>query len=513
VSLGAATEVVGPSAGSNSVVVAVAPQTTAWTATTNVLWLHLSPANQSGTGSTNVIFSYDANPGATRSGTLTIAGQTLTVTQAASTYVAAATVILVPPGLQTPGVVGPFGAAVTGTGNVFTLHVFPIVGFAGIHEWVMSRNAESDMSIPGFNPNNLTSVGAANILATDSGGNLYIADIGSNSIIEWMPETGNVTNLVSSGLNLPSGVAVDASGNLYIADSGDNAIKEWNPATGTLTTLVSSGLNNPIGVAVDAAANVYIADNGNDDIKEWTAASGDVDTLVSSGLADPIGVAVDGAGNVYIADRGNAVFEWTACNGGVTTLLPANSGASEGVAVDGTGNLYLSGISTNWLVELPHAFVDPSPRSESPAGGSDSLPVVLPPTQNLLPPLGPVSDQPWLTITGIANGVVSFSVTATTTNRTAEIRLLNQSVPITQTVAGAPPSLDSPQTQGNGALQFEFTNTPGAHFTVLWTTNLSLPVGNWMVAGVATNISSNLFEFTAQPTTNAAQCFYSVRSP
>ena len=49
-------------------------------------------ANQSGTGSTNVIFSYDANPDAKRSGTLTIAGQTLTVTQAGATYVAAPSV-------------------------------------------------------------------------------------------------------------------------------------------------------------------------------------------------------------------------------------------------------------------------------------------------------------------------------------------------------------------------------------------------------------------------------------
>ena len=64
---------------------------------TNATWLHLSPANQSGTGSTNVIFSYDANPGATRSDTLTIAGQTLTVTQAGSTYVAAGPVTTLVP--------------------------------------------------------------------------------------------------------------------------------------------------------------------------------------------------------------------------------------------------------------------------------------------------------------------------------------------------------------------------------------------------------------------------------
>jgi hypothetical protein len=41
------------------------PATGAWTATANTAWLHLSLANQSGTGSTNVVFSFDANPGAT----------------------------------------------------------------------------------------------------------------------------------------------------------------------------------------------------------------------------------------------------------------------------------------------------------------------------------------------------------------------------------------------------------------------------------------------------------------
>ena len=81
-------------AGSDSVVLTVIPPTAAWTATANAAWLHLSVANQSGTGSTNVVFSFDANPGATRSGTLTIAGQTLTVTQAGATYSLGITALL-----------------------------------------------------------------------------------------------------------------------------------------------------------------------------------------------------------------------------------------------------------------------------------------------------------------------------------------------------------------------------------------------------------------------------------
>src|SRR5580658_2791177 len=59
--LGTTALLVGPTAGNNSVVLAVTPQTGVWMASTNATWLHLSPANQSGTGSTNVAFSYDAN--------------------------------------------------------------------------------------------------------------------------------------------------------------------------------------------------------------------------------------------------------------------------------------------------------------------------------------------------------------------------------------------------------------------------------------------------------------------
>src|ERR1035438_7121671 len=59
--LGTTSLLEGPTAGSNSVVLAATPATATWTASTNATWLHLTAANQSGTGSTNVIFRYDPN--------------------------------------------------------------------------------------------------------------------------------------------------------------------------------------------------------------------------------------------------------------------------------------------------------------------------------------------------------------------------------------------------------------------------------------------------------------------
>ena len=159
------------------------PPTGTWTATANATWLHLSLANQSGTGSTNVVFTYDANPGATRSGTLTIASQTLTVTQAGSTYVAARLVTT----LVSSGLNGPFGVAVDGAGNV------------------------------------------------------YIADTGNNAIKEWTAANNTVPRLVSSDLNQSQWRGSGRRGQCLHRRHRQHAIKEWTAANSNVTTLVSSG--------------------------------------------------------------------------------------------------------------------------------------------------------------------------------------------------------------------------------------------------------------------------------
>jgi DNA-binding beta-propeller fold protein YncE len=276
--------------------------------------------------------------------------------------------------------------------------------------------------------------------------------------------------------------------------------------------MVSSGLNWPYGVAVDVAGNVYTADSLT--IKEWTAGNSNVTTL-ASGLNGPYGVAVDRSGNVYIASAyGNAIQKWTAASNNVTVLLSSGLNHPQGVAVDGAGNVYIANSYFDSIQEVPYAFVDPTPRMEGLAAGSDALPVVLPATANLLAPFAPTSDQSWLIITGITNGVVSFSFTANTGSaRTAHITLLGQSIPITQGVIGTPPTLTGMQMLGNGACQFSFTNTVGASFTVLSTSDLSLPLSNWTVAGTASNTAPGQFQFTTAPVTNDPQLFYTVRSP
>ena len=242
------------------------------------------------------------------------------------------------------------------------------------------------------------------------------------------------------------------------------------------------------------------------------AASNSVNTLVTSALLFPTAVAVDGGGNVFIADIGNnAIEEWVAASNSVATLVTPGSGESFGVAVDAVRNVYIACDANNAIKELPRAFVDPTPKWEGAQAGSDALPVVLPATENLSGPYPPTSDQSWLTITGFANGVVNylFSANPAPTSRTAHITLLGQSIPVTQ---AGPLILSTPILSG-GRFQFDFSNAlPNAIFTVLTTTNLSLPLAEWTVAATLTNGASNSLQFSI-PTMQGPKRFYRVEMP
>ena len=65
----------------------------------------------------------------------------------------------------------------------------------------------------------------------------------------------------------------------------------------------------------------------------------------------------------------------------------------------------------------------------------------------------------------------------------------------------------------NGLCQIIFNQAPGANFTVLTATNVSVSLSNWMVLGAATETTPGQFQFTDLQATNSGQRFYRVRSP
>jgi hypothetical protein len=505
---GAAYVFVGPMLGTNALLVGSAAGTSsvvlstlgAWTATANASFLHISTGSASGTGNAVVVFTYDAFTGTgTRMGTLTIAGLTVTVTQAGTNYIGPGPLIA----LVSSGLYFPEGVAVDGSGNVYIADT-------------LLHNAIKEWSVSTQQVTTLTYADRPAGVAVDGSGNVYIADNLGNAIEEWSAATQQVTTLVSSGLKRPAGVAVDGSGNVYIADAWNNAIEVWSASMQAVVTLVSSGLAIPNGAAVDGSGNVYIADTNNNAIKEWSAATQQVTTLVSSGLSDPSGVAVDGSGNVYIADTdNNAIKEWSASTQQVTTLVSSALEGPYGVAVDGSGNVYIADTSNNAIEEIPYAFVGPASLTEPGSAGTDSLLPVLPATANLTGIFAPTSDQSWLTIGTIANGVIGFSFTTNTSAaRTAHITVLGQQITVNQnevatlqsiSIAPAGPSIAKGLTQ-----QFTATGTYSDNSTQNVTASVTWTSATTTVATIA---SGGLATGAGVGTSNITAILNGVTSP
>ncbi len=239
-------------------------------------------------------------------------------------------------------------------------------------------------------------------VATDTFGNIYIADSYNNRIRKISAATGIITTVAGSAsggyggdggqatsafLNSPGGIIIDASGNILIADTYNNRIRKVTTATGIITTIAGTGVGAyggdgglataaklfyPSGISLDVAGNIYIADQSNHRIRKITIANNIITTVAGTGIAgfsgdgasatlgqldSPDGVAVDTAGNVYIADYNNmrirkvnplGVISTYAGNGGAFNngdggpATSATIDAPNGVAVDSAGNVYIA---------------------------------------------------------------------------------------------------------------------------------------------------------------------------
>lgn len=208
-------------------------------------------------------------------------------------------------------------------------------------------------------------------VAVDPTGNVFVIDSRNHTVRRITP-AGTVSTFAgtngvpgsadgtgtAAAFNLASGIATDTAGNVYVADTGNQTIRKITPA-GVVTTLAGSpgvvgsadgsgnaaSFSSPTALVVDTASNVYVADLGNSTIRRITAA-GVVTTLAGTagarGSADgtgpaarfnsPTGIAVDAAGNVYVGDGQNRTIRRITPAGVVTTVAgtPLVNGSADG---------------------------------------------------------------------------------------------------------------------------------------------------------------------------------------
>ncbi len=243
-----------------------------------------------------------------------------------------------------------------------------------------------------------------NAVASDSSGNIYIADT-YNGLIRKVAADGTISTVAGSQslgagysgdgglatkaqLGMPSGILVDSSGNLYIADSRYDRVRKVT-SSGIISTVAGGGtnytadgdggaatdavLNQPEGLAMDTAGNLYVADTWHYKVRK-VSPSGVITTIAGSGYSFllngngdggaatsaavmPDAVALDSAGNLYIADQFNNRIRKVNASGIISTLVGTGSGSYSGdgglatkagvsspygVAVDSGGNIYIA---------------------------------------------------------------------------------------------------------------------------------------------------------------------------
>jgi sugar lactone lactonase YvrE len=222
---------------------------------------------------------------------------------------------------------------------------------------------------------------------------VYAADTANNRVLGWVgpqtPASGAAdivigqSDFISSQANAggaesgatmsaPAGVATDSSGNLFVADSANNRVLEFaDPAASC----------SPYPCADRAPAIAVFGTCGN--FAENGCAA---NTVSAASLLDPSAVGFDRAGNLFISDRGNSRvlefappfaaspaairvfgqggnFSGNQCNAGA--LSNSSLCSPGGLAVDSAGDLFVADTGNNRALEFAAPFPSPSAAPSS----------------------------------------------------------------------------------------------------------------------------------------------------
>lgn len=397
----------------------------AWTVASNATWLSItSPA--SGFGDASVSFSASENTDTTagRSGTLTVAGQTVTVSQpsASCPYTLRPTTISIPAA----------GSTATSV-SVTTAGGCPWSGSSDV-SWISIVSGAS-----GTASGNITIAVGANSGAARSG-TLTIAG-----------QTVSVNQAAapcSYSVN-PATLSVGAGGGA----TGPVTVTATAGCTWTATTNVSwlsitagaSGTGNG-GISINAVANTGAARTGTLTVANQTVTVNQAATACSysvmpttvsigagGGTGTPIGVSV-GSGCTWAATSSAG---WITIltgatgtgNGSVTYSVQANTGGAR------TGTLTVAGQGVTISQTAPCTYnISSMNTSIDKAGGTGTVSV----TTQAGCTWTAVSNATWITISsgssGTGNGTVNFSVTANATgsDRTGTLTIAGRTFTVTE---------------------------------------------------------------------------------
>jgi sugar lactone lactonase YvrE len=327
----------------------------------------------------------------------------------------------------------------------------------------------------------------------DNVGSLYIADFANDAIRRIQATPPIITSIAGNGtpgstgdgglavnalLNGPAALATNTAGDLYIADNSNNVIRKVTASGSNITTVAGTGVagfsgdgglatsakfGTPQGLATDSAGNLYITDSANNVFRKVNALTQKVSTFAGDTTANASGYAgdngpataallnapthpaIDAAGNIYFADSGNGVVRVIT---GVAPLafgsvnISATSTAQD-VTITNNGNatLTISGLTLPTDYNLSGANTTCTASTSLAPAASCVLGVAFAPTaagalnETLTVTDNQGSQTISLTGTGVAASTTSTTITLTMSPNPA---VSGQTVTFTATISPVP---------------------------------------------------------------------------
>jgi hypothetical protein len=262
-----------------------------------------------------------------------------------------------------------------------------VANYGGGQVLVYQRNASGQYASP---PSALTSglVNPVRLAFGPSGtivaGELFVADVGNNTVAVFNSEGDLLSNAVITGLTRPLGVTVDGNGNVYVAENQGttNDVKVFSYVAGptaapVLVTTQTQDASNPpvpftsVGALAYNGYDIVVGIGSPSEVGFYTPAQMSsssppppAQSPITSGISGPVGFAFDSANNLYVSNYfANSVTQYVAQAGTVPTYpttpsafaptLPSGMSPAlqtpQGVAVDASGNIYIDNSANNFI--------------------------------------------------------------------------------------------------------------------------------------------------------------------
>jgi YD repeat-containing protein len=169
-------------------------------------------------------------------------------------------------------------------------------------------------------------------------------------------------------LSAPTGVATDSSGNVWVADTGHSRVQEFNAKGEFVQEFGAEGSGNgafkgPRAITVDSKGDIWVADTGNDRVQEFNSTGEFVKAFATGEYAAPEGVTVDAEGHVWVVEEEGLlgtpprVHEFS--SEGVSLLTFGAKGTGNGqfkspraIAVDSKGFVWVADTGNNRVQEF-----------------------------------------------------------------------------------------------------------------------------------------------------------------